>query len=54
MRIIVGITGATGTVFGVRTLQVLSDAGIETHLVLSKWGARTLLHETPHTVEYVK
>ena len=54
MRIIVGITGATGTVFGIRTLQVLKDAGVETHLVMSKWGARTLLHETPHTVDYVK
>ena len=54
MRLIVGITGATGAVFGVRVLQVLKDAGIETHLVLSKWGARTLLHETPHTVDYVK
>jgi 4-hydroxy-3-polyprenylbenzoate decarboxylase len=54
MRIVVGITGATGAVFGVRILQVLKDAGIETHLVLSKWGARTLLHETPHTVDYVK
>jgi flavin prenyltransferase len=54
MRIVVGITGATGAILGVRTLQVLKDAGIESHLVLSKWGARTLLHETPHTVEYVK
>ena len=54
MKIVVGITGATGTVFGVRTLQVLKDAGVETHLVMSKWGARTLLQETPHTVEYVK
>src|SRR5215471_18625641 len=54
MRIVVGITGATGTVIGVRTLQVLNDAGVETHLVLSKWGARTLLQETPYTVEYVK
>jgi 4-hydroxy-3-polyprenylbenzoate decarboxylase len=54
MRLIVGITGATGSVFGVRTLQLLKDAGVETHLVLSKWGARTLLHETPHTVDYVK
>jgi flavin prenyltransferase len=54
MRIIVGITGATGVVFGIRTLQVLKDAGVETHLVMSKWGARTLLHETPHTVDYVK
>ena len=54
MRIVVGITGATGTIFGVRALQLLKDAGVETHLVLSKWGARTLLHETPHTVDYVR
>src|SRR5215831_17338032 len=54
MRIIVGITGATGAVLGIRTLQMLNDAGVETHLVVSKWGARTLLHETPHTVDYVK
>jgi len=54
MRIIVGITGATGTVFGVRTLQVLKDSGVETHLVISKWGARTLVHETAYTVDYVK
>ena len=54
MRIIVAITGATGTVLGIRTLQMLRDAGVETHLVISRWGARTLLHETPHKVEYVK
>src|SRR2546427_5115909 len=54
MRIIVGITGATGTVFGIRTLQVLKDYGVETHLVISKWGARTMLHETPYTVDYAK
>src|SRR6266699_1404707 len=54
MRIIVGITGATGIIFGIRTLEVLKDHGVETHLVLSKWGARTLLHETPYTVDFVK
>jgi len=54
MRIIVGITGASGSIFGIRTLQVLKDAGVETHLVLSKWGSRTLLHETQVTVDYVK
>jgi 4-hydroxy-3-polyprenylbenzoate decarboxylase len=54
MKLIVGITGATGTILGVRTLQVLRGAGVETHLVMSKWGARTLLHETPHAVDYVK
>src|SRR5438128_12104138 len=54
MRVIVGITGGTGTVFGVRALQVLKDSGVETHLVVSKWGARTLLHETPFTLDDVK
>src|SRR5947199_10536495 len=54
MKIIVGITGATGTIFGVRLLEVMKDAGVETHLVMSKWGIRTLLHETPYTVDYLK
>ena len=46
MRVIVGITGATGAVYGVRVLERLRDAGVETHLVISRWGARTLLHES--------
>src|SRR5947209_2243895 len=54
MKLIVGITGATGTIFGVRLLEFLKNSGVESHLVISKWGARTLIHETPHTIEYVK
>jgi 4-hydroxy-3-polyprenylbenzoate decarboxylase len=46
MRIIVGITGATGAIYGVRILERLREAGAETYLVISRWGARTLLHET--------
>jgi len=53
-RLIVGITGATGTIFGVRLLQMLHGSGIETHMVMSKWGARTLIHETDYTVEQVE
>src|ERR1700687_2909088 len=53
-RLIVGITGATGTIFGVRLLQMLHGSGIETHLVISKWGARTLVHETDFTVDEVQ
>jgi 4-hydroxy-3-polyprenylbenzoate decarboxylase len=53
-RLIVGITGATGTIFGVRLLQMLHGSGIETHLVMSKWGARTLIHETDHTADEVQ
>jgi 4-hydroxy-3-polyprenylbenzoate decarboxylase len=53
-RLIVGITGATGTIFGVRLLQMLHGSGVETHLVVSKWAARTLAHETPHSLKYVQ
>jgi 4-hydroxy-3-polyprenylbenzoate decarboxylase len=45
-RIIVGITGATGAIFGVRLLQALRAANVESHLVLSKWGQQTAEHET--------
>src|SRR5258707_5628677 len=53
-KLIVGITGATGTIFGVRLLQMLQKSDVETHLIISKWGARTLLHETTHTLEEVQ
>src|SRR6266550_4530938 len=53
-RLVVGITGATGTIFGVRLLQMLHGSGVETHLVMSKWAARTLTHETPHTLKEVQ
>ena len=53
-RLIVAITGATGTIFGVRVLQMLQDTDVETHLVMSRWGARTLTHETAYTVEQVE
>ena len=53
-RLIVGITGATGTIFGVRLLQMLHGSGVETHMVMSKWAARTLIHETDHRVEEVQ
>jgi len=53
-RLIVGITGATGTVFGVRLLHVLQGTDIETHLIVSRWAARTLIHETPYSLEEVQ
>jgi 4-hydroxy-3-polyprenylbenzoate decarboxylase len=54
VRIIVAITGATGVIYGVRLLERLRDAGVETHLIISRWGARTLLHETPYSREQVE
>jgi 4-hydroxy-3-polyprenylbenzoate decarboxylase len=54
MRLIIGLTGATGSVYGVRLLERLREMDVETHLVISRWGARTLAHETPYTREYVE
>ena len=54
MKLIVGITGATGSIFGVRLLQALRRTPVESHLVVSKWGARTLVHETSYTLEQVE
>jgi flavin prenyltransferase len=53
-RLIVGITGATGAIYGVRLLQALQKADVETHLIISKWGARTLAYETEYTIDQVR
>ncbi|MCX7143694.1 MAG: UbiX family flavin prenyltransferase [Proteobacteria bacterium] len=54
-RLIVGISGASGAVYGIRVLQVLKDIpDIETHLVLSPSAKRTILEETDWTMEAVE
>jgi 4-hydroxy-3-polyprenylbenzoate decarboxylase len=53
-RLIVAITGSTGTIYGVRLLQLLRDTDVETHLVVSRWGARTRLQETPFSLAEVQ
>ena len=53
-RLIVGMTGATGAVFGVRLLEILAETEIETHLVVSKWAQRTLEHETGLTLRHLQ
>jgi 4-hydroxy-3-polyprenylbenzoate decarboxylase len=53
-RLVVGITGASGSIYGVRLLERLRGLGVESHLVLSRWGARTLTHETGRSVEDVQ
>src|SRR6201986_4497489 len=45
-RLIVGISGASGVIYGVRILELLRDTGIETHLVMSKSAEMTLAYES--------
>lgn len=54
-RLVVGISGASGVIYGVRALEVLKAVpDIETHLVLSAAAKRTLVEETDFTVESVE
>jgi len=54
-RIVVGITGATGAIYGVRLLEALQGLpDIETHLVISAPGKRTLVEETDYGVKDVE
>jgi len=49
-RIVVGISGATGVVYGVRMLKVLFDCGVETHLIITSSAIKNLLIETEYTM----
>jgi 4-hydroxy-3-polyprenylbenzoate decarboxylase len=53
-RLIVGITGATGTIFGVRSAADAARFGCRNASVVSKWAARTLAHETPYSLKEVQ
>jgi flavin prenyltransferase len=54
-RLIIAITGASGAIYGVRALQLLREmGGVETHLILSPSGARTLAEETDFSAAQVR
>lgn len=52
-RLVVGITGASGVIYGLRTLDALRDLGVESHLVVSKSAALTLAQEADLSVAEV-
>ncbi len=53
-RLIVGISGATGAIYGIRLLEVLLESDIETHLIITEAAQKTILMETDWKVEEVK
>jgi len=54
-RIVVGISGATGAIYGIRILEFCKTIGeVETHLVMSRYARLNVEIETPHTLEYVE
>jgi len=54
-RLIVAITGASGVIYGIRALEVLRGVpDLESHLILTPSGARTIVEETAYTVDKVR
>lgn len=54
MKLVIGITGSTGVIYGVRALEVLKECGVETHLVITEWAKKCLAMETDYTLDDVK
>lgn len=55
MKLIIGISGATGAIFGIRLLEILRDTkNVETHLVMSQWAITTITEETDYSVSEVR
>ena len=54
MRLIVGISGASGVIYGIRLLEMLRDAGVETHLVMSHAAEVTTAYETRRKIAEVR
>lgn len=53
MKLVVGMTGATGAIIGIRLLEALREREVETHLVVSKWARATIQMETDWSVRDV-
>ena len=53
-KLIIAMTGATGSIFCVRLLELLQGSDVETHLVMSKWAKRTLDYETKYSFEQIQ
>jgi 4-hydroxy-3-polyprenylbenzoate decarboxylase len=53
-RLVVGITGASGVIYGIRLLEALQQSGIESHLVLSRAAEMTIAYETQRSIKDVK
>lgn len=54
MKIVVGISGATGSIYGIRTLEALKELGIESHLIMSDSARKNIDLETDYTLRQVE
>ena len=54
MKLVIGITGSTGVIYGIRILEKLKEFNIETHLIMSDWAQKCITMETEYDLNYVK
>jgi 4-hydroxy-3-polyprenylbenzoate decarboxylase len=54
MKLVIGITGSTGIIYGIRALEILTQHNVETHLVITEWAKKCLTMETSYGLEDVK
>ena len=54
MNLIIGITGSTGVIYGVRLLEVLKELNIKTHLIMTEWAKKCLVMETQYKHDSIK
>ena len=53
-KIVIGFSGASGIIYGIRLLEVLHSINIQTFLIVSEWAKKNIEIETDKTLEYVK
>jgi 4-hydroxy-3-polyprenylbenzoate decarboxylase len=53
-KIVVGFSGASGVIYGIRLLEILHSINIQTYLIISEWAKKNIETETHKTLEYVK
>jgi 4-hydroxy-3-polyprenylbenzoate decarboxylase len=54
MKLVIGITGSTGVIYGIRLLEILKKLNVQTHLIISEWAAKCIPMETEFHLDYVK
>jgi 4-hydroxy-3-polyprenylbenzoate decarboxylase len=54
MKLVIGITGSTGVIYGIRALEVLKQCDIQTHLVITEWAKKCFTMETNYKLDQLK
>lgn len=54
MRLVIGMTGSSGIVYGVRMLEVLKRCNVDVHLIMTEWAKKCLVLETDFDLKYVR